>query len=48
MEETQDVSSEKVYHAIASRIGRRLHELKIQIDKLAFEQAVIELPFTKY
>lgn len=40
MEETQDVSRGKVYDAVASRIGSSLQDLKIQVDKLAFEQAV--------
>ncbi|KAJ4967950.1 hypothetical protein NE237_014651 [Protea cynaroides] len=36
--DTQQASREALYDVISSRIGQRLHELKVQVDKLAFEQ----------
>lgn len=36
-EETKSVSRGKLYDAVASRIGHRLHELKAQVDKLALQ-----------
>lgn len=38
-EVTEDVSRGKLYDAVASRIGKRLLELKVQVDRLAAEQS---------
>ncbi|KAK7258911.1 hypothetical protein RIF29_24500 [Crotalaria pallida] len=38
MEEGPDMPRKKLYDAVASRIGDRLHELKVQVDKLAIQQ----------
>ncbi|KAF3454528.1 hypothetical protein FNV43_RR04976 [Rhamnella rubrinervis] len=37
-EETKSVSRGKLYDAVASRIGHRLHELKAQVDKLVLQE----------
>ncbi|KAJ7977936.1 Tafazzin family protein [Quillaja saponaria] len=39
-EEARHVSRGKLYDAVASRIGNRLQELKVQVDKLAIEEAL--------
>ena len=39
MEEVQHASRGKLYDAVSSRIGHRLLQLKIQVDRLALEQA---------
>jgi len=39
MEIVQHASRGKLYDAASSRIGHRLHQLKIQVDRLALEQA---------
>ncbi|GKU97702.1 hypothetical protein SLEP1_g10810 [Rubroshorea leprosula] len=38
-EVSKDVSRGKLYDAVALRIGKRLHELKVQVDRLALEQS---------
>lgn len=40
------VPRDKLYDAVSSRIGHRLHELKVQVDKLILQQSV-ELPSTE-
>lgn len=40
VEEAQRMSREKLYDVAASRIGSRLHQLKVQVDRLAHEQAM--------
>lgn len=40
VEGLQHVSRGKLYDAVASRIGHRLQELKMQVDKLALEQSM--------
>ncbi|GAV70632.1 Acyltransferase domain-containing protein [Cephalotus follicularis] len=36
----ENLSRGKLYDAVASRIGCRLHELKVQVDELAFAQSI--------
>lgn len=43
VEGSQLVPRDKLYDAVSSRIGHRLHELKVQVDKLILQQSV-ELP----
>lgn len=38
MEKDEDVPRRNLYDAVATRIGNRLHELKVQVDSLAIEQ----------
>lgn len=38
MEKGSDVPRRRLYDAVASRIGDRLHELKVQVDTVAIEQ----------
>lgn len=38
--EAQHESRGKLYDSVASRIGHRLHQMKIQVDRLALEQAM--------
>ena len=39
-EGVENISRGKMYDAVASRIGQRLQQLKIQVEKLALEQSV--------
>ncbi|KAG5244788.1 tafazzin [Salix suchowensis] len=39
-EGAENISRGKMYDAVASRIGQRLQQLKIQVEKLALEQSV--------
>ncbi|KAK7337744.1 hypothetical protein VNO77_18331 [Canavalia gladiata] len=43
METSPDVPRRRLYDAVASRIGDRLHELKVQVDTIAIEQEM-QLP----
>lgn len=36
----ENISRGKLYDAVASRIGHRLHELKVKVEKLAFEHLI--------
>ncbi|KAM7278511.1 hypothetical protein ACFE04_005645 [Oxalis oulophora] len=36
---TEDISRENLYDAVSSRIGRRLQELKVQVDNLALQES---------
>ncbi|KAL2325621.1 hypothetical protein Fmac_024679 [Flemingia macrophylla] len=38
MKKGSDVPRRRLYDAVASRIGERLHELKVQVDTIAIEQ----------
>ncbi|XP_057961144.1 uncharacterized protein LOC131153106 [Malania oleifera] len=42
LEGSEHVSRGKLYDAISSRIGQRLHELKVQVDKLAIKQLQLQ------
>ncbi|XP_068663655.1 uncharacterized protein [Aristolochia californica] len=39
-DESQYLSRDKLYDAVSTRIGYQLHELKIQVDKLALEESL--------
>ncbi|KAJ1417140.1 F-actin-capping protein subunit alpha [Sesbania bispinosa] len=39
MEEGPDMPRQRLYDAVAARIGNRLHELKVQVDTIAVEPA---------
>ncbi|KAA8545179.1 hypothetical protein F0562_019932 [Nyssa sinensis] len=39
MDENRNVSRENIYDAVSSRIGNRLQELKVKVDRLAIEQS---------
>jgi len=39
-EGVENISRGKMYDAVASRIGQRLQQLKVQVEKLALEQSV--------
>lgn len=41
-EQEESLSRGMLYDAIASRIGHRLHKLKVQVDRLALEQPTAE------
>lgn len=45
MDDTQHISRGTLYDAVSSRIGNRLHELKIQVERLAIQQS-LERPHT--
>ncbi|XP_042517256.1 tafazzin [Macadamia integrifolia] len=40
VDDTQEVSRAELYDAITSRVGHRLNELKVQVDRLALEQSL--------
>lgn len=42
MDDASDISRGTLYDAVSSRIGKRLHELKIQVDRLALEHSLDE------